>query len=570
VSHQSCVDAAVPELPLPTGTAELLKSIIRWAVELMRADGGEILLWDPGRGVLVQAISHGIIEVYNGVTLKPGEGLGGRVLQSGQPMLIQDYGTWEGRSESYNPIPPFICTFAIPLKWRDEIVGVLEMDADSRRRAFDQNDIRLATLFANVATVAIKNAQLYEELQAQSEEMQRTLRREVADRTAELRHRALQLETSARVSRQITAILDIDSLLARVVELIREAFDYYAVSVFLLDAGTQRLVLRAASGAAGRELVARGMALTVDEPSLNSAAVRNDEALLVNEVAREPLFKRVQLLPGTRSELVIPLRVGQRVIGTLDVQSDRSGAFKENDLLAIQSLGDQIAVAIENARLYGRSQELAVLEERTRLARELHDSVAQALFGINLCATAVGTYLHQDSALAEEELQELSRIADHALRDMRALIHDLRPVSLEDGGLVQALRREIGRLRRTGGPQFILQESGDLAMSPRVEQELFRIAQEALRNAVKHAGARKIAVSINAEQGWIDLRVEDDGRGFDPRSLSPEEGRSFGLTGLRERIRLLDGHLEIRSRPGDGCRVHARVPTWMAGEGAPR
>jgi signal transduction histidine kinase len=569
VSQPSELNAGILDLRLPIGTTDLLKSIIRWAVELMRADGGEILLWDEERGALVQAISHGFIEVYDGVTLKPGEGMGGRVLQSGQPMLVRDYGTWEGRSDSYNPIPPFICTFAIPLKWQDEIVGVLAMDADSRRRAFDQNDIRLATLFANVATVAIKNAQLYEELQAQSQQMQRTLSREVAHRTAELRHRALQLETSARVSRQITSILEIDALLAKVVELIREAFDYYAVFVFLLEAGTRCLVLRAASGTAGQELVARGMTLLLNEPSLNTAAVRTDESLLINDVSCEPLFKRLDLLPDTRSELVIPLRVGERVIGTLDVQSDRLGAFQEEDLLAIQSLGGQIAIAIENARLYGRSQELAILEERTRLARELHDSVAQSLFSINLRATAVGSYLHQDLVTAEEELQELGRTADHALRDMRALIHDLRPVSLEEGGLVPALRREISHLRRAGGPEFVLQESGNMVMSPRVEQELFRIGQEALRNAVKHSSAQTITVFIGAEQGCIDLRVEDDGRGFDPGSLSPEDSRSFGLTGLRERIRLLDGQLEIRSWPEDGTRVRVRVPADAAGVGAP-
>lgn len=551
----------MPSPPLPVSTADLLRSIIRWAVQLMRADGGEILLWDADRDVLVQAISYGIIEMYDGVTLRPGEGLGGRVLQSGQPMLVQDYATWEGRSESYQPVPPFICTFAVPLRWQSEIIGVLEMDADSRRRAFDQNDIRLATLFANLATVAIKNAQQYEENQEQSKQMQRTLEREVAHRTAELRHRALQLETSARLSRQITAILDIDSLLARVVELIREAFDYYSVFVFLLDAEGGRLVLHAASGPTGQQWVSRGMSLAMDKQSLNATVVRTNEPLLVNDVHAEPRFRSFDPLPDTRSELVIPLRVGERVIGTLDVQSDLPGAFEEDDPVVFQSLGDQIAIAIENARLYSRSQFLAVLEERTRLARELHDSVTQALFSINLCATAVGTYLHQDLVKAEAELGELTRTADHALRDMRALIHDLRPVSLEDGELVPALRREVNRLTRADGPEFVVRELGRPSLPLRVEHELLRIGQEALRNAVKHAGARCIVVTVSATSSEVELSVEDDGRGFNPQSLSAEGSRSFGLIGLQERIRLLDGSLEIVSAPGTGALVRARVPT---------
>jgi GAF domain-containing protein len=187
--------------PLPAGLSEILTLVIRWAVEMMRADAGEIFLWDKDKDALVQVISHGFIEAYHGVTLKPGEGLGGRVYVSGEPMLVPDYANWDGGSPGYEPVPSYICTFGIPLQWRDEIVGVLALDADSRRRAFDQNDIHRATLFANLASLAIKNAQIYEDLENRSRMMQRILEDEVAHRTAELQHRALQLETSARVSR---------------------------------------------------------------------------------------------------------------------------------------------------------------------------------------------------------------------------------------------------------------------------------------------------------------------------------------------------------------------------------
>jgi signal transduction histidine kinase len=549
-----------PEATAPTGIPELLTSVVQWAVELMRADGGLIQLWDPERAVLVQAISCGICKAYDGATLRPGEGLGGKILQSGEPMILRDYGAWEGRSASYEPITPFAGSLAVPLRWQDQVIGVLSIDADSRRRAFRQDDIRHATLFADLASLAIKNAQLYEALQERSDELKRTLEEEVAQRTAELAHRALQMETSAKVSREITAILDIDRLLGRVVEVIRQAFDCYSVQIFLVNSDSSQLVLHAAGGVAWRELHRGGLTLPLEGRSLNSAAVRRNEAIVVNDVSQEPRFWSTRWLPDTRSELVIPLRVGQRAIGTLDVQMDRINAFREDDLLVHQSLGDQIAIAIENARLYDRSRELAILEERTRLARELHDSVTQSLFSVHCQAGAVATYLARDPARAEKELDELRSTAHEALQGMRALIFDLRPVSLKEAGLAVALRDHVEQLRRTGGPELVFRESCECSLPLRVEENLFRIAQEALRNAVRHARAEQIEVSLHTDGECVELNVVDDGRGFDPQTLAADDRRCFGLIGLRERVKLLDGSLDIASRPGQGTKLRVRLP----------
>ena len=554
-----------PEMTSPPKVPELLKSIVQWAVELMRADAGEIFLWDPERAVLVQSISCGFIEAYEGTTLRPGEGLGGRVFQSGEPMIIPDYGAWEGKVAPYETVAPFVETFAVPMKWQDQTIGVLAIDADTRRRAFDQDDVRLATIFANVATLAIKNAQLYEELEDRSQKLQHTLERQVTQRTAELAHRALQLETGALVSREITAILEINRLLTRVVELIREAFEYYSVLVFLVDDETNRLVLRAASGAAGRRLTNQGLALPIDGKSLNSTTVQTNEAVMVSDVSKEPSFKLVGWLPDTRSEVVIPLRVGKRVVGTLDVQSDRLNAFQQDDVLVIQSLGDQIAIAIENARLYDRSRELAILEERTRLARELHDSVTQALFSVDLHARAIATYVKRDPEKAEVQVQELRRTAHDALQEMRSLILDLRPASLQDIGLLPALRQQIAQLQQPDGPELVFHATGNQRLPINVERGLFRIAQEALRNAIKHGQAYRITLTLSIGAGCVNLCVEDDGRGFDPEAPHANNRRAFGLIGIRERVNLLNGSMEIASQPGAGTQVRVRVPVGVEG-----
>jgi sigma-B regulation protein RsbU (phosphoserine phosphatase) len=212
---------------------DLLKSIIDWAIELLRADAGEIYLWNPAREGLSLSIGSGWIETYAGVTLKIGEGIAGKIVKTNQPMIIEDYIKWKGRSKAFKDHPPFISVLGVPMFGRASMIGVLEIDVDARRHHFDQNDIRLATVFANVAAIAIENEKLYGELQEQSNKLQHTLELEVAERTAELVRRALQLETTAKVSREITSILDIERLLCRVIDLIKTTFGYNRINIYL-------------------------------------------------------------------------------------------------------------------------------------------------------------------------------------------------------------------------------------------------------------------------------------------------------------------------------------------------
>ena len=539
---------------------ELLRSIVAWAVELLRADAGDIFIYDEEQDVIRCVTSLGFYEEYSSVTLRPGEGFAGRVLQSGEPAIVEDYFAWEGRAEVFQShARPAATVLKVPLKWEGKTIGVLGLDADKRERKFDQDDIRLATLFANVASVAIGNARLYQELQERMQQLKHTLEREVAERTEELAHRALQLETSARVSREITSILDIDELLAKVVELIRESFAYYYVQVFLVDETTNQLILRAGSGEVGRQLKERGLRLDISGKSLNSMAARTNEPLQVGDVVLEPHYLAIELLSNTRSELVIPMRVGGKVVGTLDVQSTRVNAFRREDALVIQSLGDQVAIAIENARLYDRSRELAVLEERTRLARELHDSVTQSLFSLDLHCKAISTYLKKDLHMAEAQIEQMRQITHDTLLEMRSLIYDLRPSALEEAGLGPGLRQLIERLRRPGGPNIVLHATEERRLSAEMEQGLFRIAHEALNNAIKHANAQHIQVILNTEPSRLTLSISDDGRGFDPVTL-PANCHAFGLVGMRERVALLRGGLEIISHPGSGTCVSVQIP----------
>lgn len=397
-------------------------------------------------------------------------------------------------------------------------------------------------------------AAAFNSMTAQLQSSINNLEQRVRARTAELRQQALRLETSVQVSREITSILNIDTLLTRVVELICEAFGYYHVRIYLVEETGEYLVLQASTNLVDVEV----QRLAIGGKSLNGQAVATNEARLANDVKHDPNYLAERLLPNTRAELVIPLRMGKRVIGTLDVNSARAEGFSEQDVIVIQSLGDQIAIAIENARLYDRSRTLAILEERTRLARELHDSTTQALYSIVLFAGAAYNVVEaqqQDAAL--RHLARIETTAEQALKEMRLLLYELRPKVLEREGLVGALQHRLDAVERQVGIEAQLVLSSGLPDLTVVEGELYRIAQEALNNALKHASASLVQVRLACEMAEFLIEISDNGVGFVVDSSTRRGG--VGLMGMRERAQNLHGVLEIESQPGKGTTVRLRI-----------
>ena len=402
-------------------------------------------------------------------------------------------------------------------------------------------------------------AQAFNSMTRQLRELISNLEQRVQRRTLVLQRRALQLETNARVSREITSILDIDQLLTQVVRTIQDAFGYYHVQILLADEERERLVLQAASGEVGQRLKDEGYSLLIGPDSLNGQAAFTNSPIISNDVSKEPHFHADNCLAGTRSEMVIPLRIGQRVIGTLDVQSSDLDGFSPEDIVVIQSLGDQVSIALENARLYQRSRDLAVLEERNRIARELHDSVTQSLFSIDLHARAIATYLRQNPVKAQEQIHQLRQITKESLQEMRSLIFALRPYSMIEPGLGPALQQLVERERRSKGPRITLQVTGNGQLPTETEIGLFRVAQEAIRNAIKHAYAHSIHITLTNETNRVRLAVVDDGQGFDLNNL-PSNRQAFGLVGMKERVQLLGGILLITSTPSEGTCVGVDLP----------
>ena len=264
--------------------------------------------------------------------------------------------------------------------------------------------------------------------------------------------------------------------------------------------------------------------------------------------------------PDMRSFMGVPIVHQGAIIGAFYL-TDKIGAddFTPGDQMLIGMMAAHAAHAIENARLFERSRELSVVEERNRLARDLHDSVTQTLFSVVLTAEAVSTLIDRDVDRAKEELAHLQELSRDAWQEMRSLIFELRSAELEADGLVATLRKHIDVVSRVRRTPVTLEVSGERRLALDIEQELFRIAQEALNNAIKHAQASSIDVRIEMADGRVSLRVRDDGHGFDPSS--PEvRSKRLGLTSMRERAASIGGTVRIESAASAGTSVVAEVP----------
>jgi signal transduction histidine kinase len=295
---------------------------------------------------------------------------------------------------------------------------------------------------------------------------------------------------------------------------------------------------------------------------LLGAMLESPESYRTADIRQDPRFRGwwPRAHPQMRSFLGVPIVARGSVIAAFYV-TDKVDAdeFDEADQRLIEMLAAHAAVAIENARLLERSRELSIVEERNRLARELHDSVSQKLFGLVLGAESAGTLLDRDPEAAAEQVARLGELAQEALGELRELIFELRPASLEEEGLAATLRKEVDVLRRVHGRDIELRIAGSANCAAEAEGEVLRIAQEALNNALRHAEAERIELRMEARDGRLIVTVADDGIGFDPEDRSLR-ARRLGLTSMEERAVALGGTLNVVSRRGEGTTVTLEVP----------
>jgi signal transduction histidine kinase len=381
--------------------------------------------------------------------------------------------------------------------------------------------------------------------------------------------RMRELSALLEVAHTLASTLDLERLLDVILDQIKVVADYDGAVISVLEDDTVRIIRRRSPPATSpmpsawdvatqRDRAAPGWDQTLRRKPVIIGDVRGEEPLA--QVYRATLDVPLAQSPGhyIRAWMSVPLALTDRVFGRITLASSQSHVYTNHHARLVTAIATQAAAAIENARLYGEARKLAALEERQRLSRELHDSVSQALFGIGLGARTARSLLERNNPKkAASSVDYVISLAEAGMAEMRALLFELRPESLATEGLVVALTKQAAvlRLRHELVVDSVLCEEPDVSLD--TKEALYRIAQEALHNIVKHAQARTVAVHLACEADSIALSVRDDGVGFDPSALFPGH---LGQHSMRERAAQLGGSITVTSTPGAGTCIRVLMP----------
>jgi PAS domain S-box-containing protein len=392
-------------------------------------------------------------------------------------------------------------------------------------------------------------------------EAQQALEQRVADRTREL-------TTLLQVSRAMSTTLQLESLLDLLLDQLRAIIDYSAVGIHVPGENGGYTML-AYTGPLPRERMlgipqAPGLAALVRESEVRAGPVIVEDFGGESPSLARLLAEGVSLPPEAYGHahalLVAPLIVKGRNVGGLLLVHRVPGYYTERHAQLAMAFAQQAAAAVENARLYEAARGLAALEERQRLARELHDSVSQALYAIALNSAAAGESLQKrDTRRATRLVKDVRLLARAGLAEMRALIFELRAESLAEEGLVAALTKQAEAIEARHELAVRLVTAPEPDVPLQVKEALYRIAQEGLHNVVKHAEARSAEIAFDLADEQLALSVRDDGRGFEVTEGLGLPGH-LGLRSMRERAERLGGRLEVSSRPGSGTLVRVVLP----------
>lgn len=385
---------------------------------------------------------------------------------------------------------------------------------------------------------------------------------EVRKLNEELERRVLDRTRELSALYDVTAVaseaLDLKTTLKRSLERVLAAMRSQMGAVYLLDETEQALRLVAQQGISP-ELVAN---ISTTPPGIGLAGwvVDNGEPLLVPDLTADARAPTGAQEHGIHTYIGAPMRARGQTLGALSVFGQVEQQYTLEEVALLASIADQVGVAVENARLRKQAEQAAVMDERQRLARDLHDSVTQSLYSLALFAEA-GAKVAQAEHLEplKYHLKRIGETAHHALKEMRLLVHELRPLDLEQEGLVGALHRRLNAVEGRVNIKTRLVAEQLVKLPPVMEEGLYRISQEALNNALKHADATQVTVYLRAEGDQVELEIVDNGTGFQAEAV--ERGGGMGLVNMQERAAKLGGTLIVNSTPGEGTRVTVSVKT---------
>jgi signal transduction histidine kinase len=516
----------------------VLQRIVEAAAELTGARYAALGVIDPSGRSLEKFVVTGIdAETQAAIgDLPRGRGILGALIEDAKPLRLDDL-SQDPRSVGFPANhPPMRKFLGVPILLRSVAYGNLYLTEKEGGVPFTDEDEELTTLLSTQAAVAIENARLYESA------------------TRWLK----QLESLNEVSNALVSETDLSRLLDLVATRLRELVQARLV-VIALPNHDGDLIVRATAGDGGEELI--GLRLERESSKAGRVLARRRSERVDSMIEDLEVDQEVSRRLGARTGLYVPMLVRDRPIGVITAH-DKQGSearFSDEDVRLAETFAERAAVAVDLServasdalRRVVSAQEL----ERERLARELHDETGQALTSILLGLKSV-----EDAKSASEAsaaIGELRELVVTTLQDVRRLAVELRPKALDDFGLVSALEHLVETFHEQTGIHIDLEPRlGEERLPSDVETTLYRITQEALTNVVKHAQAKRVSIVLTRRDGSVSAVIEDDGRGFTAGS----GGDGLGLLGMRERIALVGGRLEVESSPGSGTTLSIEVP----------
>ena len=521
---------------------QVLDEAYRGASRLLDTTNFYIALHDPEEDTVTFALDVIGGEVHRHYAArKAGRGLTEYIIRSRAPLLVREHLVECREQLGIEQMGPSALSWlGVPLMIGDQVLGVMAVQSYTTARAYDEHDRNLLIGIASQAAIAIQNARLF---------------RETGRRTQDL-------EALYSADEQVYRHLDLDQVLQSLVDVAVDILEADKSSLMVWSEDRERLVVRAARGFSS-ETVAK-MTFASGEGTVGQVAASGQAAVVEDTHADPSVARRITDPENIRSFMHVPIEIEGQVFGVFNADYAEPRAFGEDEMRLFAALAQRAALAVQNAQLYEQAQELAAVEERQRLARDLHDAVTQTLFSASLIAESVPELWAQNPQRGQEMLDKVRQLSRGALAEMRTLLIELRPTRLLEADLGTLLRQLAQAASGREGIPIQVNVNGACDLPAEVHVAIYRIAQEALNNVVKHAQASEVEVGLYCDDDPLPsarLCIRDDGCGFETSSVSSEH---LGLGIMRERATAVGAELVIESEIGRGCEV---ILNWLADGG---
>jgi len=522
-----------------------LRRIVRAAKELTHARYAALGVPD-GRGGLATFLTEGMTEEEIASIPHPpvGRGLIGEVYRTGRSIRVPDL-TKHPRAAGFPAGHPGMRSFlGVPISAFGRPVGQIYLTQRGGADEFSEEDQSLIELLAAHAAAALENARLY---------------RQVQEREGELAHRNRELELVNSLSTAVSTAVELDPLLQGILDRVVTLFGAHAGEVFLRAEDQNEFALAVHRGIAEHAFWEVSRFRTGE--GLIGQVAATGKAMWTTNLAQEPEFLRRSIIEAGFGTLIsVPLKARAQVVGVMSLAFQGERPLRLEEIGLLEAIGAGVGVAVENARLYRQARRVAVLEERERIAMDLHDGIIQSIYAVGLTLDSAKLQLRSDQQQSEAGLAQAIDRLNEVIRDIRAYILDLQPSRVRLDDLEAALGRLANEFRANTMVETELLADASVAreLDPVVRSGMFHISQEALANVAKHAHATRVWVSLRGEDGDAVLQVIDNGLGF-PADATPTL-LGHGLSNIVERGHAMGAHVEIVSGPGEGTTVTVRLP----------